>query len=864
MEENPAINVLLIEDNPTDVRLVQEILRGTPSDFFNIISVSTLAKGLEHLSSDHVDVILLDLGLPDSQGLDSFYALEERARDTPIIILTISATEELGVQAIRAGAQRFFSKEVLTPDGAYSELFPQVIHYAIEQKRVEADLRRSNERVRQLNERLRVANEELKHERQTDAAHLVDINEELQVTNEELRTSSLYARSLIEASLDPLVTISAEGVITDVNLATERVTGHSRAELINSDFSTYFTEPDKAREGYRQVFTTGYVKDYPLAIRSKSGTITDVLYNATLYRNEAGEVQGVFAAARDVTAQRRTQQALTDELAITATITRLTPPLLSPSLDFDGLVLAILDDAKRLTGSDHGFIALIDPVTKDLISHGHTQMLLDQCAIPSSERQIRFPVGADERYHALSTYAINERMGFFTNTPAEHPAATGTPDGHVPLERFLAVPVFVSDEVVGEIALANSERDYTERDVVVAGRLAEELLALAVQRLRTEAEIEHYAEHLEDLVDERTAQLAQSEDQYRTLVETANSIIATFDVQGTITFINDYGAQFFGYTPDELIGKNLMILVPEVESSGREMTPYLADIVAHPDQHTISVNENITNDGTRVWVNWVNRMLIDAEGNHIGHLTIGYDVTEQMRAEDALRDAQRLAAIGQTAAMIGHDLRNPLQGLQYIVDLQKLRFERQPPDKRSVEDWEKEQALFDRISEQVFYMDKIVGDLQDYARPIAPEHEVITIRTIIDDILESLPPADGVETVISVSDQTFVADPHLMVRVFSNLILNAVQAMPKGGTLTIGAEATDDSVAIHVSDTGVGIPAEMRDKVFSPLTTGKAKGTGLGLAVVKRIVEAHNGTITFESEEGRGTTFTVTVPQTAE
>lgn len=88
--------------------------------------------------------------------------------------------------------------------------------------------------------------------------------------------------------------------------------------------------------------------------------------------------------------------------------------------------------------------------------------------------------------------------------------------------------------------------------------------------------------------------------------------------------------------------------------------------------------------------------------------------------------------------------------------------------------------------------------------------------------------------------------------------------MPQGGTLTIGAESIDGSIAIHVSDTGVGTPAEMRDKLFSPLTTGKAKGTGLGLAVVKRIVEAHSGTIAFESEEGTGTTFTVTLPQTVE
>jgi len=127
---------------------------------------------------------------------------------------------------------------------------------------------------------------------------------------QEYKRAFLYARSLIEASLDPLVTISPEGKIMDVNQSTELVTGRSRNELIGSNFSNYFTEPDKAEEGYKLVFKKGIVRDYPLSIRSVTGQITDVLYNASLYKNEAGEVQGIFAAARDVTALRRIEGAL--------------------------------------------------------------------------------------------------------------------------------------------------------------------------------------------------------------------------------------------------------------------------------------------------------------------------------------------------------------------------------------------------------------------------------------------------------------------------------------------------------------------------------------------------------------------------
>ena len=113
-----------------------------------------------------------------------------------------------------------------------------------------------------------------------------------------------YARSLIEASLDPLVTISAEGKITDVNEASVKVTGIKRETLIGTDFTNYFTDPVRAQEGYQQVFKKGFVSDYPLTIKNTSGKLTDVLYNASLYKDSAGNVLGVFAAARDVTEQK--------------------------------------------------------------------------------------------------------------------------------------------------------------------------------------------------------------------------------------------------------------------------------------------------------------------------------------------------------------------------------------------------------------------------------------------------------------------------------------------------------------------------------------------------------------------------------
>ncbi|WP_321421670.1 PAS domain S-box protein [uncultured Methanobacterium sp.] len=139
---------------------------------------------------------------------------------------------------------------------------------------------------------------------------LDNLEEIVEERTKELELANDYNRNLIETSLDPLVTIGPDGKITDVNKATEKVTGYLRGELVGNDFADYFTEPDKAKKGYKEVFQYGLVRDYPLEIRHKNGTLTPVLYNASIYRDGSGEVVGVFAAARDITELKKAEKEL--------------------------------------------------------------------------------------------------------------------------------------------------------------------------------------------------------------------------------------------------------------------------------------------------------------------------------------------------------------------------------------------------------------------------------------------------------------------------------------------------------------------------------------------------------------------------
>ena len=165
------------------------------------------------------------------------------------------------------------------------------------------------------------------------------------------------------------------------------------------------------------------------------------------------------------------------------------------------------------------------------------------------------------------------------------------------------------------------------------------------------------------------------------------------------------------------------------------------------------------------------------------------------------------------------------------------------------------------IEDNIFYINKIVSDLQDYTRPLRPQLEEVNLLDLAKNAIGAACVPNNIITTVDIDANLLVkVDVSFLKRVLTNLALNAVQAMPDGGKLTIKAFSTNGKIIINVEDTGVGIPESVKAKLFTPLFTTKSKGQGLGLAVVKRLVEGLNGTISLESEEGKGTKFTIQLP----
>ena len=235
-------------------------------------------------------------------------------------------------------------------------------------------------------------------------------------------------------------------------------------------------------------------KDYAIEHRIvwPDGTVRWVSETGDVIRDDNGVAVRMLGIVQDITERKRAEERFLWELRVNTAVARLSSALISGTASIEDIAQMVLDQAKGLTGSEHGYVSTIDPDTGDAVAHTLTRMMEDQCRVSDKDRRIVFPVGPDGRYGGLWGHALNTRQGFFTNSPTDHEAAKGPPEGHVPIERFLSTPVLLGETLVGQIALANPGRDYTEKDLEGITRLGE-LYALAIQRQRAEEEIENVA-----------------------------------------------------------------------------------------------------------------------------------------------------------------------------------------------------------------------------------------------------------------------------------------------------------------------------------------------------------------------------------
>jgi PAS domain S-box-containing protein len=222
-----------------------------------------------------------------------------------------------------------------------------------------------------------------------------------------------------------------------------------------------------------------------------------------------------------------------------------------------------------------------------------------------------------------------------------------------------------------------------------------------------------------------------------------------------------------------------------------------------------------------------------------------------------LQDAERLIAIGSTAGMVGHDIRNPLQSLNLDIYFAFSEVKALPD---SAQKEQLKQSL-DAIQSSTDYINRIVQDLQDYARPLKLTLREASVFSVCKESLLGSKVPPHISTSCQM-DESFkiVTDSVVLKRILTNLVINAVQAIPNKGHISMQAHKEKDDIIITVTDDGIGISEDIKPKLFTPLMTTKTSGTGFGLAVVKRMTEALGGTVMFESQVGKGSTFIIRLP----
>ena len=326
------------------------------------------------------------------------------------------------------------------------------------------------------------------------------------------------------------------------------------------------------------------------------------------------------------------------------------------------------------------------------------------------------------------------------------------------------------------------------------------------------------------------------------------------DSRGRIEAFNAAAERMFGYAEREVLGQNVNILMPEPDRSQHD--GYLARHLTTGEKKIIGIGRAVTarrSDGHNFPVHLsVGEFEIDGEKHFTGIL---HDLTRRAALEERLRETTALARLGEMAAVIAHEVKNPLAAVRGAVQVIGSRL---PPKTNDA-------AIITEIIARIDGLNDLIQDLLVFARPPAPKPLRTDLRALAESVAALLkrdPAFRDLEVAIDGHAPPALVDANLLTIVFQNLLINAAQAQGRG-TIRMTLQPVDGRIRVEIADSGPGIPAEIRADLFRAFRTTKARGTGLGMATAKRLVESQDGSIAVECPDSGGTVITLTVPVAA-
>ena len=394
----------------------------------------------------------------------------------------------------------------------------------------------------------------------------------------------------------------------------------------------------------------------------------------------------------------------------------------------------------------------------------------------------------------------------------------------------------MADDTPDQHSEATTPDDSTQAQKMESLAQAFELFTKTTASMEAAYELlEQRVQSLDEELQEKNRELAMTTDYLNSILDSMSDGVVVVDPEAQVTMLNHAAAEVIGADAHEAIGKPAEELLGESFLKGDGL-------------REIELRDS---GDSLVPVTAKRSPIVDKDSIDIGSVTVFQDLREIEALRRQVRHRDRLSAIGEMAATVAHEIRNPLGGIQGFASLLA----------RDLEEGSDQHRLVEKIVTGTKNLNHVVSALLEYTRPVEMEPGRINGRELVDSAISYCPVNDSVSIVNQVPDSVeFLGDATLLRQVFLNLLLNAVQSLDGEGAVSVDAALIDNACVLHVRDTGCGINDEDLAQVFMPFFTTKEKGTGLGLAAAQKTVEAHGGSMRVESTVNEGTTVSVSLP----
>ena len=863
-EPRDTIKVLHIDDEPDIIDITIHSLGGFDPGI-HVHPCTDPGNALKELEADHFDCVVSDYQMGDYDSIGLAKTIQERF-DLPILMYTGRGSEEVAEAAFAAGFDDYIRKEA---SPSHFQVLGKRIRAAVDKHRAERERRKSEERY----------------------------------------------RTLIENTLGGVWIIDAEANTSYVNPSMAEMMGYGQEEMRGQRIFSFMDEQwaefanrslNRRKKGIKEIFEFEFLR--------KDGKRLITLLSTSPITDSEGNYQGAFAFLSNITERRRVEEAL-----------RVNRERLNSFMESAPVSLTIYDADLNYVEANQNFLDLYGYTRENLFGRNMVDAHPDavetgrvkqyreviRTGEPRFLPEVRSPKKLGDRVFSISAFKVGEGLGLVSLNITESKKLEQRLRESEALYRELAeksidviykvdpegrlqyispsveaLTGYRKEELIGEPFLkflSANQRTGVEAAIgeAIAGDQTQgfqtEIIGKGGRRVSVEVNSSMIKEHgeyagfqgvIRDVTERRRIEdeLRESEERYRNLVELSPDAIITFDFSGFVTSVNTAIERLTGFSKEELVGKHFTKLgYFRLQDIPRCIGRFNSIIMGNlPPPVEFSYRRK---DGTMRWAEGHVGYVYE-KWKRVGFQSVVMDITDRKIVEEELKEhassleelvekrsqelveAEKMVTAGKIASMVGHDLRGPLVNIKNSLYL----IERNP---------EYFTKLKEKIDGSVDYALDMLEELRFSTRTEAPQIIFTDLMRLISRALEDVqvPPTITVETKVDEGVERVILDPTQIRRVLDNLIRNAVEAMPQGGELGITAGLRDDDLVMVIGDTGSGIPADLMPDLFRAFTTTKPKGIGLGLTYCKRALEAHGGSISVESEEGRGTRFTISIPQ---